>query len=73
MRGHTRRNEAVTSGCARRVQIVARTMIGGHVAMCSGDVHLRIPPRYNLMGAKVKTSRGMKTFLFTRGHCLSDE
>ncbi len=45
MRGHTRRNEAVTSGCARRVQIVVRTMIGVRVAMCSGDVHLRIPPR----------------------------
>ena len=43
MRGHTRRNEAVTSGCARRVQIVVTTMVGVRVAMCSGDVHLRIP------------------------------
>ena len=43
MRGHTRRNEAVTSGCARRVQIVVTTMVSVRVAMCSGDVHLRIP------------------------------
>lgn len=43
MRGHTRRNEAVTSGCARCVQIVVTTMVGVRVAMCSGDVHLRIP------------------------------
>ena len=68
MRGHTRRNEAVTSGCARRVQIVVTTMVGVRVAMCSGDVHLRIPPvDQNLMGAKVKTSRGMKTDLFVWG------
>lgn len=43
MRGHTRRNGGLTSGCARRVQIVVTTMVGVRVAMCSGDVHLRIP------------------------------